>query len=227
MRTGKLSPEEEKRIRDYVRERVRKNDIAHGWDHIECVVSLARRIGEREGANMRVLIPAAYFHDIVSRESVGEHEEHSRASANEAANFLRGMGFSDGEIEKIIRTIVTASYEAYERGIEPDLLEAKVLRDADLLDAMGARGVARAFAFAGAYGCPEGLGKLEWDPRNPPKLKMNLKGPDPSAIYHFASKLLWLKDLILTEEGKRLAKGRHEFMIEFLERYGKEMKGVL
>jgi len=227
MKLGKLTPEEEKRIRDYVKEKVRGNDIAHGWDHIECVVNLARKIGKKEGANMRILIPAAYFHDIVPRKSVGEHDEHSKASAKEAGNFLKRIGFTDEEIEMIMRTIVTSSYEAHERGIEPELLEAKVLRDADLLDAMGARGIARVFAFAGAYGCPEGLGKLEWDPRNPPKFKMNLKGPDPSAIYHFASKLLWLKDSILTEEGKRLARGRHEFMIKFLERYGKEIKGTL
>ncbi len=227
MEPREITPEEEKEIRDYVKDKVRCNDIAHGWDHIECVVNIARRIGAKEGANMRILIPAAYFHDIIPRKAVTEHYKHSEASAEEARSFLSKLGFTSEEIDLVIKTILTASYEAHERGIEPDLLEAKVLRDADLLDSIGARGIARVFAFAGAYGCPEGLGRLEWDPKNPPKLKMNIKGPDPSAIYHFASKLLWLKDLILTKEGKRLAKGRHEFMIEFLYRYEKEMEGML
>ncbi|RLG54109.1 MAG: hypothetical protein DRO00_02155 [Thermoproteota archaeon] len=227
MKQKGIKPEEEKRIKDYVREKVRFNDIAHGWDHVECVVNIAKRIGSKEGANMRILIPAAYFHDLVPRKIVAEHHEHSKASTQEAKRFLEKIGFSKRETELIIRTILTASYEAHEKGVEPELLEAKVLRDADFLDAMGARGIARVFAFAGAYGCPRGLGKLEWDPKNPPKLKMNLNGPDPSAIYHFASKLLWLKDLIFTREGKKLAKERHEFMIKFLERYKKEMEGVL
>ncbi|HIE23972.1 MAG TPA: HD domain-containing protein [Candidatus Korarchaeota archaeon] len=226
MECSDIPPEVEKRIKEYVMMKVKGNDIAHSWDHVECVVNLSRRMGKEYGANMRILIPAAYFHDIIPRSAVREYENHSRASAHEAKRFLREIGFTNDEIEKIIEAIITSSYEAHERGIEPRFLEAMILRDADLLDSMGARGIARVFAFAGAYGCPKGLGKLEWDPKNPPRFKMSLKGPDPSAIYHFASKLLWLKDLILTEEGKRLAKERHEFMVEFLIKYRKEMEGI-
>ncbi len=227
MELREITPEDEEKIKNFVKERARFNDVAHGWDHIECVVKIAKRIGSKVGANMRVLVPAAYFHDIVPRKSVTEHYRHSEASAEEAQKFLEKIGFSKEEIELISKTILTASYEAYEKGVEPDLLEAKVLRDADLLDAIGARGIARVFAFAGAYRCPNGLGKLEWDPEKPPKLKMNLNGPDPSAIYHFASKLLWIKDLIVTKEGRKLAEARHKFMIEFLKRYRKETEGIL
>jgi len=216
-----ITPQQEELIRKFVEGRRQKADIAHGLDHADCVVSMARKIALREGANLRIVIPAAYLHDIVSRDEVERFDLHTDESVALARQFLRSLSFSASEIEGICEVISTSSYESYLNGKEPASLEAKVVRDADWLDAMGARGIARVFAFAGHYGCPE-MGKVEWDPENPDKLEMNTSGTDPSPIYHFFSKLLWLKDLMQTDTGRIEAQKRHQFMVDFLKRYKSE-----
>jgi uncharacterized protein len=220
MRQG-IDPEIEKQIRDFVSQKLKNADIAHGFDHIECVVNMAKMIAKGENADMRIIIPSAYLHDVVPRNEVERFDQHTEASANEARRFLKGIGFSPTEIEQISEVIITSSYESYLKGKEPASLEAKIVRDADWLDAIGARGIARVFVFAGHYGCPE-MGKVEWDPENPEKFVMNTCGPDPSPIYHFFSKLLWLNDLMLTQTGKLEAEKRHRFMVDFLKRYKSE-----
>mgnify|MGYP000005726317 CR=1 FL=1 len=219
---GELTREEEEAIAEFARSRCSRSDPAHGWDHVLCVVRLARLIGREVRADMRVLIPAAYLHDVVSRRE--SPRGHSRASAEEAFRFLLSIGFSEEEAERVRRVIESASYEAHLVGVEPDCPEAVALREADMLDAMGARGIARAFSFAAFYGSP--IGELSWDPESPPDLEMSLGGPDPSAIHHFASKLLRLRSLFRTETGRRLAEGRHRFMVEFLKRYRREVEGL-
>ena len=216
-----IDVEQEKQIRQYVIEKLKKADIAHGFDHVECVVNMSRNIALRENADLRIVIPSAYLHDIVSRNEVERFDLHTEESASEAKRFLGNLCFSPDEIDKIGKVIIASSYESYLKGIEPESLEAKVLRDADWLDAIGARGIARVFVFAGHYGCPE-MGKVEWDPDFPTKLVMSVSGPDPSPIYHFFSKLLWLKDLMLTETGRLEAEKRHKFMVDFLKRYKSE-----
>jgi uncharacterized protein len=216
-----ISPKQEKQIIEFVKEKLRKADIAHGFDHVEYVVNMARKIASSEGAEPRIVIPAAYLHDIVSRNEVERFDLHTEESAAVGKRFLVKLGFSDSEIQEICRVIETSSYESYLQGKEPASLEAKVLRDADWLDAMGARGIARVFAFAGHYRCPE-MGKVVWDPEMPEKLEMSTSGPDPSPIYHFFSKLLWQKDLMLTDTGRMEAEKRHQFMVDFLKRYRAE-----
>ncbi len=216
-----MTIEQEQKIREFAIKRHLNSDIAHGFDHIECVVDMAKKIALDTGAKLHIVIPSAYLHDIVSRKEVESFDLHTENSILLAKEFLSSIGFSEQEIEDISSVIIASSYESYLKGIEPKTLEAKVVRDADWLDAMGARGIARVFVFAGYYGCPE-IGKVEMDPENPVKLVMSISGPDPSPIYHFFSKLLWLKDLMQTETGKREAEIRHQFMINFLKQYKSE-----
>lgn len=216
-----VNPGQEKLIREFVKEKLQKADIAHGFDHVEYVVNMARKIALQEGADLRIVIPAAYLHDLVSREEVERFDLHTDKSVAEGRQFLKSIGFSDREIQRIGDAIATSSYEAYLKGRKPASLEARVLRDADWLDAIGARGVARVFAFAGHYRCPE-MGNVEWDPECPEKLDMSISGPDPSPIYHFFSKLLWLRGLMLTETGRMEAEKRHQFMVDFLKTYQAE-----
>ncbi|MGB9595290.1 MAG: HD domain-containing protein [Candidatus Poribacteria bacterium] len=211
----------EEKIRCFVKERLKNADIAHGFDHIECVVNMAKKIALAENADLRIVVPSAYLHDIVPRNEVERFDLHTEKSANEAVKFLKSIGFSQQEIENITDVIISSSYESYLKGKEAKTIEAKVVRDADWLDAIGARGIARVFVFAGHYGCPE-MGSVDWDPDNPIKLEMSSTKPDPSPIYHFFSKLLWIKNLMQTETGKKEAEKRHQFMVEFLKRYKSE-----
>lgn len=216
-----MTQEQEQKIREFVIKRHENSDIAHGFDHIECVVNMAKRIAVDSGAKLHIVIPAAYLHDIVSRKEVDSFDLHTENSNLLAREFLSSIGFSEQEIDEISSAIIASSYESYLKGIQPETLEAKVVRDADWLDAMGARGIARVFVFAGYYGCPE-IGKVEMDPERPTKLVMSISGPDPSPIYHFFSKLLWLKDLMQTDTGRREAEIRHQFMVDFLKQYRSE-----
>jgi uncharacterized protein len=216
-----INPKLEKQIRDFVRERHRNADIAHGFDHVEYVVNMAKKIALSEGAALRIVVPAAYLHDIVPRNQVESFHLHTDESAAEGKRFLESMGFSEDEIERIGEVISTSSYESFLKGREPQSLEAKVVRDADWLDAIGARGIARVFVFAGHYGCPE-MGKVEWDPDRPERLQMSMTGPDPSPIYHFFSKLLWQRGFMQTRTGKIEAEKRHNFMVDFLKKYRQE-----
>jgi len=169
-----ILPEEEEKIIAQVKLNLRKSDhdLAHAYDHIESVVQLARFIGKREGANLRIVTAAAYFHDFEPRQPL-IYESHTELSAKKAVDFLKRIGFSDSDLTKIYHCIDTSSYGSAELGYSPTTIEAEVVRDADWLDSIGARGIARVFAFASAHGV-ETLGKCEWDPNNPPHKTMSL-----------------------------------------------------
>jgi uncharacterized protein len=218
-----LTQVEEDTISEYVKGNLRKHrDLAHGYDHICCVVKLARFIGKKEGANLRIITAAAYFHDFEPRQKL-IFESHTKLSAYKAVTFLKKIpSFNAEELDRIYHCIDTSSYGSAEVGHIPENIEAKVVRDADWLDAIGARGIARVFAFGATHGC-ETLGKCYWNPENPEKLKMSLIGPDPSPIYHFFSKLLWVKDRMATNTGKKMALVRHQRLVDFLKNYSAEM----
>lgn len=226
MKRRTLSKDEERKIRQFVFKEMEGSDLAHKFDHVECVVRLCLKIAKKEKkCNMRILLPAAYFHDCVSREKATQCEKFREESAKKAELFLRCLNFKENEIDKIVETIVSSGYEAKEKGIQPKTLEAKILHDADLLEAMGARGIAREFAFCGWYKSPIMGDPMELDPEKPVKLQIHLTKIDPP-IRHFYSKLLWLKDEMFTETGRKIAQGRHKFMVKFLKRYRAEYLGI-
>ncbi|MCL2312681.1 MAG: HD domain-containing protein [Firmicutes bacterium] len=219
-----ITKTEEEKIKEYILSHIRKkqHDLAHGYDHVLNVVNIARHIAKKENANLRIVTAAAYFHDFSPRHKL-IFQGHTKLSANLAVKFLKNIGFNDIDLEKIYNCIDTSSYGSSELGHVPQSIEAKIVRDADWLDAIGARGIARVFAFAAAHHC-ETLGEVEWDTDNPPKKTMSLVGPDPSPIYHFFSKLLWIKDKICTNTGKKMAEKRHVIMVKFLKDYKYEMQ---
>jgi uncharacterized protein len=219
-----LEAPEEKAIKRFVRKRMDALDLAHDFSHVECVVKLTKKIGKAEKANLRIAVPAAYFHDLPPKEAEGKFSYSTLDSAREAGDFLRKIGFPENHIRRIQQAIIPASYTMHLKGVKPETLEAKVVRDADFLDAIGARGIARAFATAGYYGVKK-LGKVRWNPERPTRLPSSTQGPDPTPIHHFFSKLLHLKELMQTPTGKTLAKERHRYMVEFLKRFKAETEG--
>ncbi len=210
------------KIENYIKQNIRKgHDLAHGYDHIETVVRYARYLADKEGANLKIVTAAAYFHDFEPRQKL-IFQTHTEVSAQKAVMFFKNLRFTEYELNEIYHCIDTSSYGSEGLGHKPTSIEAECVRDADWLDAIGARGIARVFAFGSAHGCAE-LGTVEWDLENPPKKKMSLIGSDPSPIYHFFSKLLWIKDKMKTKTGKEMAQKRHERLVEFLKNYQDEM----
>jgi len=125
---------------------------SHGWDHAERVWNLCRHIGRAEGADLEILRPAAYLHDIGRPEEKASGGEicHAVAGAARARPILEDHGCDKETVEKVVHCI--ASHRFRRNGEQPGTLEARVLFDADKLDAIGAVGIGRAFLFAGEVG---------------------------------------------------------------------------
>jgi uncharacterized protein len=193
-------------------------DPAHDFSHALRVYANAKVIGKKERADMQVLLLAALLHDAGSGSKLQkrstESEEKKLATVED---FLKRKNLHEEVIEKVLRTVEVHSFS---KGIEPATLEAKILQDADRLDAIGAIGIARVFLTGGALGrelyCPE-------DPfckvREPDDERWNLD--------HFYRKLLKLEDGMHTETGKRLARRRGIVLRRYLSDLEREIsKGI-
>lgn len=213
----------ERRIRRFIRKKLRPSDLAHTMEHVDCVVTLAKLISKKEGASLKITVPAAYCHDICPREPA-MHHMHTFKSAVIARDFLRQTDFfTEEELTHIQFCIYTSSYGSYLLGYPPLSLEAKAVRDADWLDAIGARGIARVFAFGEAHGA-KSFGYPDMDPDEfMISMDMNITGPDRDPITHFFTKLLKIHSLLQTTTGQQLGKRRHQLMVDFLREYREEM----
>jgi len=163
---------------------------SHGMDHTERVVSLCRIIGEKEGADLRILLPAALLHDIARPREKETWLPHESEGARMAADYLNAIGYDAALIPAIAAAIRSHRFST---GDEPEGLEAKILSDADKLDAMGATGIARTFLRAGEHG-----------------------GGIDDAVFHFHDKLLKLADGMYTGTGRQIAAERHAVLVSFL-----------
>ena len=192
---------------------------SHGWDHTERVYELCLRIGRKEGADLDILRLAALLHDIGREEEDRSNGRicHAAKGAVLASNILIKKGVDVAQTARVVRCIETHRYRGR---LVPDSLEAKILFDADKLDSIGAVGIGRAFLFAGEVGA-----RL-----HDPKIIVRRTRPytrEDSAYREFLVKLSRIKDRMFTVEGKKIARERHEFMIDFFNRLNKETAGVL
>jgi uncharacterized protein len=169
---------------------------SHGMDHTERVVSMCRLIGEKEHADLQVLVPAALLHDIARPLEKEKGLPHEEEGARMAEEFLSSLHYDETRILAICAAIRTHRFSS---GKNPESLEAKILSDADKLDAMGAVGIARTFMRAAEHG-----GEIE------------------DAVFHFHDKLLKLKDLMYTATAREIAGERHAFLLSFLENLERE-----
>ncbi|MFQ5398286.1 MAG: HD domain-containing protein [Anaerolineae bacterium] len=182
-------------------------DAAHDLNHVRRVVGNVRRLAVDEEAALEVVIPAAWLHDCVI--VAKDHQLRSQASqlaAETAVRFLRTHHYPQTYLEAIAHAITAHSFSA---NIPPRTIEAKVVQDADRLDAIGAIGIARCFIVGGALNRPI---YHETDPF------CRQREPDDAAasVDHFYTKLLRLAGTMQTEAGKREAQARTRVMREFL-----------
>ena len=176
----------------------------HDYHHTLRVWALACTIGSAEGADMTLVELAALLHDVDDHKLSADTAENK----DRAVGFLRQQGIEEAKLQQIIHIIDQISFSR--NTLPPDTLEGKCVQDADRLDAMGAIGIARTFAFGGSHG------RIMHDP----------EGKDPgSSIAHFYHKLLLLKDRMNTDTGRRLAQKRHAFLEEYLTEFLAEWEG--
>jgi uncharacterized protein len=178
-------------------------DVAHDAHHVERVVRNAHRIGEREGAHMAVVLPAAWLHDIVTvRKDSPERARASTLAAAEAARFLHGIDYPAVLVAEIAHAIEAHSFSA---GIEPRTLEAEVVQDADRLEALGAIGIARCFATTGAMARPL------YCPDDPFGVARALDDK-AYALDHFELKLFRVAETLRTASGRAEGQRRAAFL---------------
>ena len=190
---------------------------SHDWEHTLRVCKLCNRIGIVQGADMTVLMSAAYLHDIGRnhQDRLNGAVCHAQKGAEIAAVILCDLPVPDRQKENIIHCVRTHRF----RGNHvPETGEARVLFDADKLDAIGAVGVARAFLFAGEVGA-----RLHTPDVDPEQTRPYTE--DDTGYREYRVKLCKIKDRMLTSEGRRIAKERHAFMEQFFNRFIKEYEG--
>lgn len=197
---------------DKVRGIYEQFDASHDFQHIERVYQNALTILQTEPeADAEVVKMAVLLHDVSDKKYTDSKEQENKLIAE--------LSLSEEKKQHIRDCIAQVSFNG---GNEPEItsLEAKIVRDADRLDAIGAIGIARTFAFGGAKG--RKLYDKEEDARND-MTEEEYRNKNTSSVTHFYEKLLLLKDLMITKKGKQMAKERHQFMVQFLEQLQNEI----
>ena len=193
-----------------------ENDAAHDFDHVLRVLALAERIGQAEGADQEIVRAAVLLHDVARAEEEGSGACHARAGAQHAREILQGH--PPKKVEAVAQAIAT---HRFREKSTPQTLEAQVLYDADKLDAIGAIGVARAYAVSGQ------MGQRLWGPV-PTDYQGEAQGtPEHTAVHEFVFKLSRLKGTLFTPTAKAIAEERHRYMVEFYARLEREVQGEL
>lgn len=190
------------------------HDGAHDLGHLRRVWKQAQLIAMDEPCDAQILLPACIFHDLVNLPK--SHPDRARAStlsAEAACHFLRADGFPEEKLSAVGHAIAAHSFSA---GIAAQTNEARVLQDADRLEALGAIGIARMFHVAGALG-----GGL-FDADDPMALHRPLNDR-AFALDHIQVKLLKLIDTMQTQAGRAIAVERADWMLSFRSRLLREI----
>ncbi len=183
----------------------------HDFFHTQRVAKMAKHIAQCEGADADIAELAALLHDT-------DDEKLFKAGSNNAERLMTKYGYSDGVKEQVKGIISNISFRGSGRNV-PQSIEGKAVQDADRLDAMGAIGIARAFAYGGYKGrkmydpnieCTESMDDAEYRNR------------ESTTINHFYEKLLRIKSMMNTRTAMEIAEERHERMIRFLEDFYSE-----
>ncbi len=206
---------------DKIKGQFESDSSGHDWFHIERVWQLAKQIAIKEQANVFVTELGALLHDIADHKFVENFEEES---INRTNQYLRDLGVDQEIIDQVIHIVLHCSFKGGVEENKMKSIEGRIVQDADKLDAIGAIGIARTFAFGGKFG------SILYDPNVPPITHKTLTSYQKNrthTINHFYEKLLLLKDLMHTETAKTIAAERHQFMLEFLDHFYKEWKAEI
>ncbi len=208
-----------KQTEAFVRDRLGTEGTGHDWWHIERVLNNARLINTSEKANQLIIDLAVLLHDVGDRKVLGTDED----DYSIAEDFLKGKKVSTENIGKIMFIIKNMSFsKSLNNKRETAPLEFYIVQDADRLDALGAIGIARTFAYGGSKLRPL------YDPTKKAQkvnTSKNYKKLQSSSFHHFEEKILLLKDLMNTKTAKKIAQKRHEYVKKYTEQFLAEWYG--
>jgi len=202
----------------YIRNHFENEGSGHDWWHIHRVRNVALKLAGNEGGNKFIIEMAALLHDL------DDWKLNGNSRISKTTQWLDDLGISNSEKTEILEIIEQVSFKG--AGVENNaiLLEAKIVQDADRLDAIGAIGIARTFAYGGSKG------RLIYHPEIEPELHNDFeeyKKNTAPTINHFYEKLLLLKDLLNTDSAREMAIKRHQFMKDFLAQFYDEWRNQI
>lgn len=204
----------------HLKEQFSTEASGHDWSHMYRVWQLAKHIAKTEPqADPFLTELGALMHDIADFKF---HDGDEEVGPRVAREWLESLGVENAIIEHIQDIIRTVSFKGANVPSHMNSIEGWIVHDADKLDAIGAIGIARTFAYGGAKGRPM------YDPEHPPEEYEDFeayKNNNSPTINHFHEKLLLLKDIMHTAEAKKLAAARHNYMLAFLDEFHAEWDG--
>ena len=201
--------------KEFVKEKCYGEGSGHDWYHIYRVYNTAKFIAEKEGGDLFIIEMTALLHDIDD----WKFSEGTETDTTVTERFLHSLNISQEIIYKIITIIKTMSFKGGVADSSQNTIEGMIVQDADRLDAIGAIGIARTFAYGGSKN------RVIYDPTIKPmdfSTLEQVKNAENHTINHFYEKLLKLKDLMNTPTGKTMAEKRHKFMENFLDEFYEE-----
>jgi len=208
-----------KQTKEYVRKNLEGEGTGHDWWHVYRVWKNAVHIGKKENADLFVVQLAALLHDIADWKF---HKGDDSVAPRLAREWLEKINVKKDIISHVCDIIKNVSFKGAGVKSQIKTKEGMVVQDADRLDAMGAIGIARAFAYGGHKG------REIHNPNIKPKKHETFeeyRSDIGTTINHFYEKLFLLKDLMNTRTAKKIAEKRHEFMKQYLDRFLKEWEG--
>lgn len=204
-------------VRKQVRKLLEKDNSGHGMEHIERVSKMSLQFAEAENADKDTVSLIALLHDVDDYKLFGAE---NAAALTNARRILEHCSINENTKEQVINAISTIGYSKRLKGITPTTLEARIVSDADMCDSMGCTGILRSYRYNSAHG------RVFFDKNVYPELNMSstdyISKKTGTVVTHMFEKLLTLKDLMLTDSGKKEAIARHNIMVEFLYHFFEE-----
>lgn len=203
---------------EYIKGIFSKDSSGHDFYHTIRVYNLAAEIAKQENADINIVQLAALLHDVDDIKLSPETYD----SKKNAVDFMRTNGLDEKVIDVVCKIIDEVSFAGTD-SVVPSTIEGKCVQDADRMDAIGAIGIARTFAYGGSRG------RKIYDPDVEPRIGMNKEeyqqNKNSTSINHFYEKLLLLKDMLNTAAAKKLAEHRQVVMQDFLKEFMEEWEG--
>lgn len=204
-------------VRKKVCELLDKDNSGHGMEHVERVLKMSLKFAEKENANKEIVAFIALLHDVDDYKLFGVENVNNLTNARK---ILEQCSIEDNIKEQVLDAIKTIGYNKRLKGIIPTTLEGMIVSDADMCDAIGSTGILRAYQYGLAHNM------LLFDKNIFPILNISVTDymakKSGTVITHMFEKLLKLKELMLTDSGKKEAIERHNIMVDFLYHFFEE-----
>jgi len=203
---------------DYAKKTFENDFGGHDFFHTLRVYNMAMKIAQKESADLTIVGLSALLHDVDDRKL----SPATSKNKDNAVGFLTENGVENGTIQLIVKIIDEIAYQGSD-SVVPSTIEGKCVQDADRLDAIGAVGIGRAFAYGGSHN------RYMHHPDIKPNVNMSgeeYRKSNSTTINHFYEKLFNLADMMNTDTAKEMAKGREEYMKTFVDTFMAEWDGL-